>query len=130
MTSVERILEYCELEQEPSAFVSAKNQPPANWPLQGRIRFDDICMSHSKDPSAPLALNHISLSIEGKEKIGIVGRTGAGKSSFIQTLFRMGSIVHGRIEIDNIDIATIGLNDLRRRISIIPQDPILWNDEK
>jgi hypothetical protein len=68
MTSVERILEYCELDQESSAYVSPKNQPPANWPLYGRISFHDVCMSHSKDPYAPLALNHISLIIEDKEK--------------------------------------------------------------
>jgi ABC-type multidrug transport system fused ATPase/permease subunit len=83
-------------------------------------------MSHSKDPNAPLALNHISLTIEAGEKIGIVGRTGAGKSSFIQTLFRMGTLVDGDITIDNIDISTVGLDDIRRRISIIPQDPVLF----
>jgi ATP-binding cassette subfamily C (CFTR/MRP) protein 4 len=126
MTSVERILEYCELDQEPSAHLLPKNQPPMNWPLHGRIIFHDVCMSHSEDPDAILALNHISLTIEAKEKIGIVGRTGAGKSSFIQTLFRMGTIVNGYIQIDNIDISTIGLADVRRRISIIPQDPILF----
>lgn len=126
MTSVERLLDYCQLEQETSPQNSIQNKPPAHWPLHGRIVFDDICMSHSKDPESPLALDHISLIIEGKEKIGIVGRTGAGKSSFIQTLFRMGHIVHGRIEIDEIDISKIGLEDIRRRISIIPQDPILF----
>ena len=126
MTSVERILEYCELEQEPSAHVLPNDQPPVYWPLYGRISFHDVCMSHSKEPFASLALNHISLTIEAKEKIGIVGRTGAGKSSFIQTLFRMGTIVSGRIEIDQINIATVGLDDVRRRISIIPQDPILF----
>ena len=126
MTSVERLLDYCELEQESSPQDSIQNQPSPHWPLYGRIVFDDVCMSHLKDPQAPLALNHISLIIEGKEKIGIVGRTGAGKSSFIQTLFRMGHIVHGRIEIDHIDISKVGLEDVRRRISIIPQDPILF----
>jgi ATP-binding cassette, subfamily C (CFTR/MRP), member 4 len=83
-------------------------------------------MSHSNDVHAPLALSHVSLVIEPAEKIGIVGRTGAGKSSFIQTLFRMGTLVGGRIEIDHVDIDTIGLDDVRRRISIIPQDPVLF----
>ena len=126
MTSVERLLDYCKLDQEtpPPNFIPRRS--PAHWPLHGRIVFDDVCMSHSEDPQGPLALNHISLIIEAKEKIGIVGRTGAGKSSFIQTLFRMGNIVHGRIEIDQIDLSTIRLEDVRRRISIIPQDPILF----
>lgn len=83
-------------------------------------------MSHSKDPHAPLALSHLSLTIYPAQKIGIVGRTGAGKSSFIQTLFRMGTLVQGHIIIDHIDIATVGLDDVRRRISIIPQDPVLF----
>ena len=84
-------------------------------------------MSHSTDPHAPLALSHLSLTIEPAEKIGIVGRTGAGKSSFIQTLFRMGTLRPGsRIIIDGIDISTVGLDDVRRRISIIPQDPVLF----
>jgi ATP-binding cassette subfamily C (CFTR/MRP) protein 4 len=126
MTSVERILEYCSLEQEPPARLPSKYQPPINWPSQGRIVFDNVSMSHSNDIHSPLALHHISLVIKSGEKIGIVGRTGAGKSSFIQTLFRMGTLVDGHIIIDNIDIATIGLDDLRRRISIIPQDPVLF----
>ena len=126
MVSVERVLEYCELEQEPPAQVLRKFRPPSNWPSQGRITFNDVSMSHSKDPHAPLALTHITLTILPHEKIGIVGRTGAGKSSFIQTLFRMGTLVQGELTVDHIDISTIGLDDLRRRISIIPQDPVLF----
>ncbi|CAF2833335.1 unnamed protein product, partial [Rotaria sp. Silwood2] len=126
MTSVERILEYCSLEQEPHNQLPFKYRPLTSWPSQGRIVFENVSMSHSKELNSPLALNHISLIIEPGEKIGIVGRTGAGKSSFIQTLFRMGTLVDGHIIIDNIDIATIGLDDIRRRISIIPQDPVLF----
>ena len=126
MTAVERVLEYCALDQEPPAQVPPDRRPPPNWPSQGHLRFTNVCMSHSKDPQAPLALSHISLSIAPGEKIGIVGRTGAGKSSFIQTLFRMGTLVDGHIHIDDIDIATLGLDDVRRRISIIPQDPVLF----
>ncbi len=126
MTSVERILEYCQLDQEPPAQVPPKFKPPPNWPSHGHIIFNNVSMSHSKDPHAPLALNHITLTIQPAQKIGIVGRTGAGKSSFIQTLFRMGTLHHGHILIDDIDISTVGLDDLRRRISIIPQDPVLF----
>ncbi|CAF1384435.1 unnamed protein product [Rotaria sordida] len=127
MTAVERVLEYCSLDQESSIQQrSIKYRPPTNWPSQGRIVFENVSMSHSKESYAPLALHHISLVIKPNEKIGIVGRTGAGKSSFIQTLFRMGTLVDGHIIIDNIDITTIELEDVRRRISIIPQDPILF----
>ena len=127
MTAVERVLEYCALEQEPPAQLPPHlPSPPSNWPTHGRIIFDNVSMSHSTNSSISLALNRISLSINPAEKIGIVGRTGAGKSSLIQTLFRMGTIVHGRIIIDDIDIETVGLDDVRRRISIIPQDPVLF----
>jgi ATP-binding cassette, subfamily C (CFTR/MRP), member 1 len=70
--------------------------------------------------------HNISVSIKGGEKIGIVGRTGAGKSSFIQALFRMGNIVDGQITIDDINIEHVGLDDIRNRLSIIPQDPVLF----
>ncbi|CAF1498167.1 unnamed protein product, partial [Adineta steineri] len=126
MTAVERILEYCALDQEPSAKLPSNQTPPHSWPSHGHISFNNVSMSHSTTSNAPLALDHISLTIQPTEKIGIVGRTGAGKSSFIQTLFRMGTLVDGNIVIDNIDIGTVGLDDIRRRISIIPQDPVLF----
>jgi ATP-binding cassette subfamily C (CFTR/MRP) protein 4 len=123
MTAVERVLEYCALDQEPS---SPEKRPPTNWPTEGQIRFRNVSMSYTDENDAALALRKITFMIEGGEKIGIVGRTGAGKSSLIQVLFRMGTLVHGQIEIDQLDIETIGLNDLRSRISIIPQDPVLF----
>jgi ATP-binding cassette, subfamily C (CFTR/MRP), member 4 len=126
MTAVERVLEYCNLDQEPPAQSLPDRRPPSHWPSQGHILFDDVSMSHSNDPHAPLALAHITLTIRPAQKIGIVGRTGAGKSSLISTLFRLAPLVHGRILIDDIDIGDIGLDDLRRRISIIPQDPVLF----
>ena len=126
MIAVERILEYCSLDQEPLAQVEPKNRPSSNWPSQGRIVFENVSMAYSNDQHATFALHNISLTIEGGEKVGIVGRTGAGKSSLIQILFRMGIRVHGQINIGNINIENIGLDDLRNRISIIPQDPILF----
>ncbi len=126
MTAVERVLEYCSMDQEPSAQVSPDRRPPSTWPSHGRIIFDDVSMCYSNDEHSPLALRHISMTIEGAEKVGIVGRTGAGKSSLIQTLFRMGTLVDGQIKIDQIDIASVGLDDVRSRISIIPQDPVLF----
>ncbi|UJR10923.1 hypothetical protein I4U23_015108 [Adineta vaga] len=126
MTSVERVLEYCTLDQEPPAQVPSDRRPPSNWPSEGCIIFDNVSMCYSEDENSPLALRNISMTIKSREKIGIVGRTGAGKSSLIQTLFRMGTIADGEIKIDNINIATVGLDDVRSRMSIIPQEPVLF----
>ena len=124
MTAVERVLEHCALDQESS---SPKSRPPSNWPTDGQISFRNVSMSYTnEDDDTALALRNITLVIEGGEKIGIVGRTGAGKSSLIQVLFRLGRFVRGQIEIDQVDIETIGLDDLRSRISVIPQDPVLF----
>ncbi|UJR21510.1 hypothetical protein I4U23_024596 [Adineta vaga] len=125
MTAVERVLEYCSLDQEPLAQSLPKYRPPKDWPSKGAIVFENVSMAYSNDEKSALVLHDITLRIESGEKIGIVGRTGAGKSSLIQILFRMGILVQGHIEIDDIDIGTIGLDDLRSRISIIPQDPVL-----
>ncbi len=126
MTSVERILDYCSLDQEDPAQVPQYLQPPTSWPSHGQIVFDNVSMRHSPKTNSPPSLRNISMTIKAGEKVGIVGRTGAGKSSLIQTLFRMGTLIHGQIRIDHIDIATVGLDDVRRRISIIPQDPVLF----
>ncbi|UJR34945.1 hypothetical protein I4U23_027723 [Adineta vaga] len=126
MTAVERVVDYCSLDQELSTQVSSNRRPPTNWPSKGRIVFNNVSMCHSTDAQSPLALRHISMTIESGEKIGIVGRTGAGKSSLIQSLFRMGTLVEGQIRIDDIDIVSIGLSDVRSRISIISQNPILF----
>ena len=126
MTAVERVLEYCALDQEATDHVLPKYRLPENWPLKGQILFQNVSMKYFNDEHSPFALRNLTFNIEECEKIGIVGRTGAGKSSLIQVLFRLGTLVDGKIEIDNIDIAKIGLDDLRSRISIIPQDPILF----
>jgi len=126
MTAVERVLEYCSLDEEPNRQVPIDRRPSSTWPSKGEIIFENVSMSHSNDDHAQLVLKNISMIIRSQEKIGIVGRTGAGKSSLIQTLFRMGYVQEGKIQIDEIDISSIGLEDLRSRISIIPQDPILF----
>ncbi|CAF3693974.1 unnamed protein product [Rotaria sp. Silwood1] len=126
MTSVERVLDYCSLDQEPSAQVPSDFRPPPSWPSHGEIVFNNVSMRHSTQTYLPLDLHHISMTIRASEKVGIVGRTGAGKSSLIQTLFRMGTLVDGQIKIDNIDIASVGLDDVRRRISIVPQDSVIF----
>ncbi|UJR13066.1 hypothetical protein I4U23_000091 [Adineta vaga] len=124
MTSVERILEYCSIDQEEEKENLSKNLS-LNWPENGEIIFENLSMKYSLNSS--IILNNISFKINHGEKIGIVGRTGAGKSSLIQSLFRMGFISNGNIFIDQINITSIELNILRNRISIIPQHPFLFN---
>ncbi|KZP14241.1 P-loop containing nucleoside triphosphate hydrolase protein [Athelia psychrophila] len=127
MNSVERVVQYSEpgqLDQEAPHEVTDQT-PPADWPAHGAIEFKDIVMSYR--PGLPKVLNHISVNIKGGEKIGVVGRTGAGKSSLMLALFRIVELTSGSIIVDGIDISKIGLKDLRSKISIIPQDPLLFS---
>ncbi|XP_074600383.1 ATP-binding cassette sub-family C member 4-like [Brevipalpus obovatus] len=122
MTSVERVLEYTKLEVEPEPISS--NKPSSDWPEKGIIRFHQVSMKY---PSAPKpSLIDVSIDINAGEKIGVVGRTGAGKSSLLSCLFRLVE-PEGVIEIDGLDIKNIGLEDLRRKISIIPQEPVIFS---
>jgi ATP-binding cassette subfamily C (CFTR/MRP) protein 1 len=97
---------------------------PESWPQSGAITFDNVEMKYRAD--LPLVLQGLDMNIEGGERIGIVGRTGAGKSSIMSALFRITELSGGQIKIDDIDIATVGLQDLRSRLAIIPQDPTLF----
>uniref|UniRef100_A0A182Q496 Uncharacterized protein n=1 Tax=Anopheles farauti TaxID=69004 RepID=A0A182Q496_9DIPT len=124
MTSVERVVEYAEVDPEPSLVSIGKHKPPKDWPAKGAIRFEHFSLRYS--PKSDVVLRDLNLTIHAGEKIGIVGRTGAGKSSIIQALFRL-AVNEGIIHIDSVDIGTLGLHDLRKRISIIPQDPILFS---
>lgn len=122
LMSVERILEYRDLEPEKQptkACILAKA-----WPERGQIEFRNVVYRYFAE--AEPVLRGLSFVVPPMEKIGIVGRTGAGKSSLIGALFRLAQI-DGEILIDNIDSATIKLSDLRTRISIIPQDPVLFS---
>lgn len=122
MTSVERILEYCNL--EPEAPRETDTKPPDGWPPKGKIEFEK--MSFRYHNSLPRVLHSISCSVQPSEKIGVVGRTGAGKSSLLSTLFRLAEPT-GVIKIDGINIQEIGLKDLRSKLSIIPQEPVLFS---
>lgn len=124
MTSVERVVEYTNLESEPPLEIENQDLIDSEWPSKGEINFQKLSMRYS--PKSHLTLKNLTFSIAPKEKIGIVGRTGAGKSSIIQALFRLAQN-EGAIEIDGVDTATLGLHDLRKKISIIPQDPILFS---
>ncbi|KAF5283709.1 hypothetical protein FQR65_LT13744 [Abscondita terminalis] len=124
MTSVERVLEYSKIQHERDFFSSTNKKPPEFWPDKGKIKFINLSLRYSsKDPPV---LKNINFTINGLEKIGIVGRTGAGKSSLIQALFQLIE-TEGSIIIDSIDIQTLGLHDLRSKISIIPQRPVLFS---
>nr|CAD7413963.1 unnamed protein product [Timema poppensis] len=124
MTSVERVREYSKLDSEPVLDSEPGNKPSKDWPTRGKIVFSNISLRYSK--SDPPVLKNLNFTINPCEKIGIVGRTGAGKSSLISALFRLAN-TEGSIIIDNIDTAIIGLHDLRAKISIIPQEPVLFS---
>ncbi|XP_058839985.1 ATP-binding cassette sub-family C member 4-like [Topomyia yanbarensis] len=124
MVSVERAVEYTNLKSEPPLESAHKYRPQRNWPEDGMVKFVNVELSYSEDGEK--VLKDLNFSIQPNEKIGIVGRTGAGKSSLIQALFRLAPY-EGVIEIDGIDTKTLGLKDLRSKISIIPQDPILFS---
>jgi ABC-type multidrug transport system fused ATPase/permease subunit len=122
MNSVERLRYYgTELEQEaPLKTIEVRK----TWPEKGEIVFDNVEMRYRA--GLPLVLSGLTMHIQGGERIGIVGRTGAGKSSIMSTLFRLVELSGGHITIDGLDISTIGLQDLRSRLAIIPQDPTLF----
>ncbi|KAL2176452.1 uncharacterized protein P884DRAFT_203184 [Thermothelomyces heterothallicus CBS 202.75] len=123
MNSVERIKEYLDVEQEAAAIVE-KNRPPENWPANGTVEF--INYSTRYRPELEPVLRNLSFKIEAREKVGIVGRTGAGKSSLTLALFRALEADEGKILIDGVDIGQIGLRDLREAITIVPQEPTLF----
>ncbi|KAF9428768.1 hypothetical protein BGZ94_001135, partial [Podila epigama] len=123
LNSVERIAEYMDLEEEPPAIIEG-SRPPASWPHAGEIKVDHLVMKYA--PDTPAVLKDVSFKINAGEKIGVVGRTGSGKSTFAISLFRFMDPTSGTITIDGIDITKIGLQDLRTNLTIIPQDPILF----
>ncbi|XP_056011170.1 ATP-binding cassette sub-family C member 4-like isoform X2 [Ostrea edulis] len=122
MTSVERIMSYTKVEQEAP---KVSGTPPApSWPLHGEIRLVNVGLQYSSNTDQ--VLHDISCHIHSQEKIGIVGRTGAGKSSLLAALLRLAEPT-GEIQIDGINVMKIGLHELRNKISVIPQDPILFS---
>ncbi|KAH3683179.1 hypothetical protein WICPIJ_005848 [Wickerhamomyces pijperi] len=123
MNSVERLKEYLDIEEEPAEFVP-DNEPPANWPHEGRLEISDLSLRYAAH--LPKVIKNVSFDVDPNNKIGIVGRTGAGKSTIITALFRFLDPETGYIKIDGIDVTSIGLKNLRQAITIIPQDPTLF----
>nr|BAF63397.1 multidrug resistance-associated protein [Fagopyrum esculentum] len=121
--SVERILQYSNIPSEPPLLVEANKLAPL-WPSHGEVEFYDLQVRYA--PHLPIVLRGITCTFHGGKKNGIVGRTGSGKTTLIQALFRIVDPVSGTIVIDGIDISMIGLHDLRSRLSIIPQDPVMF----
>eukprot|EP00742_Colponemidia_sp_Colp-10_P009368 GILJ01010209.1.p1 GENE.GILJ01010209.1~~GILJ01010209.1.p1 ORF type:complete len:1421 (-),score=210.50 GILJ01010209.1:229-4491(-) len=123
MNAVERVLQYCQLPSEGQRVNRSLNLP-ANWPQEGRVQFNNLVIRYRED--MPPVLHGVTCSIQSREKVGVVGRTGAGKSTFALALFRIVEPTSGSIEIDGVNISSMGLADLRSRLSIIPQDPVLF----
>lgn len=115
---------FSNVESEPPLESTPDKKPKESWPEEGKIEFKNVYMKY--DAAEPPVLKNLNFVIYPQEKIGIVGRTGAGKSSLISTLFRLAEL-DGVIEIDGVKINEIGLHDLRSKISIIPQEPFLYS---
>ncbi|KAH8196838.1 hypothetical protein TruAng_009008 [Truncatella angustata] len=122
MNAVERLIHYGTKLEEEAPEHTIEVRP--SWPERGEIIFDNVEMRYRAN--LPLVLKGMTMHVRGGERIGIVGRTGAGKSSIMSTLFRLVELSGGHIMIDGLDISTIGLHDLRSRLAIIPQDPTLF----
>jgi ABC-type multidrug transport system fused ATPase/permease subunit len=122
--AVERVGTYIDLPSEGPPIVE-DNRPPPGWPSAGSIRFENVVLRYR--PELPPVLHGISFTISPSDKVGIVGRTGAGKSSMLNALFRMVELERGKISIDDCDISKFGLTDLRKVLGIIPQAPVLFS---
>ena len=120
MVSVERLIEYMNLQVEP--LYTGRRISPV-WPLNGEIKFENVSLTYDKKQGN--ALNHINITIDSCDKIGIMGRTGSGKPSFIHSIFRLYEISEGNISIDLVNIKELSLHDLRSRLTIIPVNILL-----
>ncbi|CAL0302522.1 unnamed protein product [Lupinus luteus] len=122
--AVERVDTYIDLETEAPGIIET-NRPPPGWPASGSIEFEDVVLRYR--PELPPVLHGLSFTVPPTEKVGVVGRTGAGKSSMLNALFRLVELQKGRIIIDGCDISMFGLADLRKVLTIIPQSPVLFS---
>jgi len=127
LNSVERVVEYLDLPQEPAVVIES-NRPPAYWPSSSSeqlVVVEDLTIRYA--PELPAVLHEVSFALKPKERVGLLGRTGSGKSTLAMALLRFVDPASGKIIIDGIDISTIGLQDLRSRVTIIPQDAVLFS---
>ncbi|GAM39522.1 glutathione S-conjugate-exporting ATPase [Talaromyces pinophilus] len=129
LISFQRVKEYAEIQQEEEEQLTDHNkqdQPPAHWPNAGQVEFSNVTAKYFDGPNI---LQNINFTINPGERVGIVGRTGSGKSTLGLTLLRFTELVSGRVAIDGIDISRIPLNRLRTSIALIPQDPVLFSGD-
>ncbi|KAK9463479.1 P-loop containing nucleoside triphosphate hydrolase protein [Lipomyces oligophaga] len=124
MNASERVYHYMTELPSEAAFEIEDAKPRASWPENGSIEIDNVYLQYR--PGLPHVLRGLTVSIQGGEKVGICGRTGAGKSSIMVALYRLAEMTSGKIVIDGVDISQIGLHDLRSKLAIIPQDPVLF----
>ncbi|CAJ0582938.1 unnamed protein product, partial [Mesorhabditis spiculigera] len=125
MTSVERVVHYADNITSEGLWDTPKGvDVPGGWPRNGQIDFADVKLKYPSNTE--MSLNGLTFTIKPKEKIGIIGRTGSGKSSIANVLYRLYKTTWGKIYIDGVDIETIGLHTLRRSMAVIPQDPVLF----
>ena len=125
MTSVERVLTYAQIQSEPG-YSTSDPHTPEGWPENGSVIFKDVCLRYY--PGGPSVLKGISFDAFSGEKIGIVGRTGAGKSSLLACLLRLPANSEGEITIDKISLANHNVQDVRSAVAVIPQNPFLFNN--
>eukprot|EP00536_Pseudo-nitzschia_multiseries_P002508 jgi/Psemu1/235755/estExt_Genewise1.C_340013 len=125
LVSVERIQQYIEIEKEAPHSTPKDRLLDKDWPSKGSIEFKDYKLRYR--PGLPLVLKGLNIAIPSQAKVGIVGRTGAGKSTLMNALTRLSEPDSGKIILDGVDIATVGLTKLRSKIAIIPQDPVLFS---
>lgn len=123
MVSVERIKQFINIPSE-AAWTKPGSLASQDWPNRGEIQIKQLQVRYRDN--TPLVLKGLSVSINGGEKIGVVGRTGSGKSTLIQVFFRLVEPYSGTIVVDGVDICSLGLNQLRSRFGIIPQEPVLF----
>ena len=124
MTSIKQITYYGNAVKLEALPIIESCRPPKDWPTEGHIRFKEVVLKYQEFGVA--VLKGVSINIKPKEKIGIVGRTGSGKSTLLISLLRIVELAGGEIIIDDFDVSKFGLKDLRSRIAIIPQEPILF----
>lgn len=123
MISVERILQFTNIPSE-APLIIQDCRPEPEWPREGKIELHNLHIQYG--PASPMILKGVTCTFPGQKKIGVVGRTGSGKSTLVQALFRVVEPSEGHILIDRIHICNIGLQDLRSKLGIIPQDPTLF----
>ena len=130
LNSVERVVEYLDLPQEPPSVIE-NSRPPAHWPSSSGPNSESLLVVDGLEiryaPDLPAVLHDVSFSLKARERVGLLGRTGSGKSTLAMSILRFVDPAKGNILIDGIDISTIGIQDLRSRLTFIPQDATLFS---